>query len=174
MLLDERHLLERVAGGDARALRVVIDRYGPAVFAMTARLLGSDDDADDVVQEVFIGLPDALSGYEHRDRFDAWLARLAARVALTRLRRSRRRARILNAFSGTAHASAPADLAERIDLEQAIRGLPDELRVVFVLKVIVGHTHEEIAQQLGIRRGTSEVRLFRAIRRLRATLGGRS
>jgi len=168
---DERHLLDRVAAGDERALREVIDRYGGTVFGTAARLLGSEDDADDVVQDVFIGLPAALGRYDHQDRFDAWLRRLAARLALIRLRRARRRARILDVFSGSPRTSAPADVAERIDLEQAIRELPEELRIVFVLKVVVGHTHGEIGQLLGIRRGTSEVRLFRAIRRLRTALG---
>jgi RNA polymerase sigma-70 factor (ECF subfamily) len=53
----------------------------------------------------------------------------------------------------------------------ALGRLSEEQRIVFLLKVVEGYTHEEIARQLGIRRGTSEVRLFRAIRQLRELLG---
>ena len=167
---DERRVVARAAAGDGDALRVLIQRYGAAVFLTAARLLDNDDDADDVVQEVFIGLPESLGKYEHQDRFEAWLQRLTARVALMHLRRDSRRRRLLDRSVEAATALAPVDVASRLDLEEAIRTLPDDLRVVFVLKVVVGHTHDEIALRLGIRRGTSEVRLFRAIRRLRIQL----
>jgi RNA polymerase sigma-70 factor (ECF subfamily) len=55
-------------------------------------------------------------------------------------------------------------------LERALATLPDALRSVFVLKEVEGYSHSEIADLLGIRRGTSEVRLLRAIRRLRQEL----
>jgi RNA polymerase sigma-70 factor (ECF subfamily) len=63
---------------------------------------------------------------------------------------------------------------ERIALEQAIATLPLSLRQVFVLFEIERYTHAEIAALLEIRRGTSEVRLYRAIRRLRTCLGDSS
>ena len=59
----------------------------------------------------------------------------------------------------------------RLILNEAIAALPDELRAVFVLREIEGYSHAEIGEILGIRRGTSEVRLFRAIRMLRRALG---
>jgi RNA polymerase sigma-70 factor, ECF subfamily len=60
--------------------------------------------------------------------------------------------------------------AGRLILDEALAALPDDLRVVFVLREIEGYSHAEIAEMLGIRRGTSEVRLFRAIRHLRRLL----
>ena len=59
---------------------------------------------------------------------------------------------------------------DRTALEGALRAIPDKLRVVFVLREIEGYTHAEIAELLGIRRGTSEVRLHRAMRALRRQL----
>jgi RNA polymerase sigma-70 factor (ECF subfamily) len=61
----------------------------------------------------------------------------------------------------------PDSVLERIDLESAIASLPEPLRIVFVLARVEQLSHNEIAGLLGIRRGTSEVRLHRAIRRLR-------
>lgn len=167
----DRELLARVAGGESSALRLVVEHHSGMVFAVAARILGSDDEAEDVVQDVFIGLPEALARYVDRGSFEAWLKRLAARVALMRLRRTRRRHVLLEAFHHTAAPNARThDSAQRLDLEHAIATLPDSLRVVFVLKEIVGYSHAEIAGLLGIQRGTSEVRLFRAIRTLRARL----
>ena len=61
-------------------------------------------------------------------------------------------------------------IADRLSLERAINALPSLLRTVFVLREIEHYSHEEIAEILGIRRGTSEVRLYRAIRILRTLL----
>jgi len=61
---------------------------------------------------------------------------------------------------------------ERADLERAIRELPETLRAVFVLKEVEGLSHAEVAGVLGIRIGTSEVRLHRAMKKLREYLEG--
>jgi RNA polymerase sigma-70 factor, ECF subfamily len=61
---------------------------------------------------------------------------------------------------------------DRLALADAVGSLPRDLRAVFVLKEIEGYSHDEIASLLGITPGNSEVRLFRARRRLRAQLGG--
>ncbi len=64
-------------------------------------------------------------------------------------------------------------LLDRMAIATALAALPDDLRVVFMLSDIEGFSHAEIGKLLGIRRGTSEVRLHRARRRLRALLGER-
>jgi RNA polymerase sigma-70 factor (ECF subfamily) len=76
-------------------------------------------------------------------------------------------------FDSAAEPTTPpadAGLAQRSELEGALRKLPHSLRVVFVLKEIDGQSHAEIAETLGIRVGASEVRLHRAMRRLRRYL----
>ena len=62
-------------------------------------------------------------------------------------------------------------ILDRIAIATALRALPGNLRVVFMLRDIEGYTHAEIAELLGIRSGTAEVRLHRARRKLRALLG---
>jgi RNA polymerase sigma-70 factor, ECF subfamily len=168
--VNERDLLARVARGDADALDSAVLRYGQMVHETAARLLGSADDADDIVQEVFIGLPEAMHAYEERGRFEPWLRRLAARVALMHMRRRQRRASLLERFGSGSADVPPSDPDDRLDIDNAVSSLPESLRVVFVLKVTAGMSHGEIAQLLNIRRGTSEVRFHRAVRRLREIL----
>lgn len=146
-------------------------RYATPLLRLAYGLLGSADDAEDVVQDVFVGLPLALARYEERGAFAGWLKQLTTRTALMHLRRraTQRTDRLdPDAFDG--HHARADHVLERIDLENAIASLPEPLRVVFVLSRIEQLTHDEIADVLGIRRGTSEVRLHRAIRRLRHLL----
>jgi RNA polymerase sigma-70 factor (ECF subfamily) len=129
-----------------------------------------------VVHDVFLGLPDALRRYDERGSLDAWLRRVTARVALTRLRSARRRRETgvedADRAAHAAGANASADAGTATDIAQAIEALPDGLRAVFVLRAVEGYGHAEIARLLDISPGASEVRFHRAVRRMRALLGG--
>lgn len=155
---------------DVAALTAIHARYAPELLAVAARLVGSRDEAADVVQDLFVGLPEALARYTEQQQFGAWLRRVAVRLALSRLRtRARRREAALDVLP--AHvAVAPVPTLDRVALAAAILALPEPQRVVFVLREVEGYTHAEIAVLLGISRAASEVRLFRAVRRLRALL----
>jgi len=168
---DERELVQRVQGGSTEALATLYARYGDRLMSLAYRITGSVADAEDVLHDVFLGLPRALAHYEERGQLLAWLRRLTARVALTRLRRGARGREIA---LDTQTAGGEDSIDDRITVEVAIQMLPDSLRVVVVLKVIEGHSHAEIASMLGITAGASEVRLVRAIKQLRGLLGRRS
>lgn len=164
-------LVERLRRQDDAALDVLYARYATSLLRLAYRLSGALDDAEDVVQEVFIGLPLALRHYEERGLFSAWLTTVTVRTALMHRRRDVRRRRSVAAQSSEAAAAVCQEpIIERITLEMAIAKLPDALRDVFVLYHIEHFSHVEISQLLGIRRGTAEVRLYRAIRQLRALL----
>lgn len=154
-------LAARARDGDADALGELFARHAGAVFATAYRLTTSHADADDIVQDVFVGLPEALRAYEPRGYFGAWIRRVGVRVALMKLRSSRRR------------REDAIDAAERLPLEQpspvdriaaqdAVLALPPALRAVFLLREVEGYSHAEIAQLLGISVGASMTRLSRA------------
>jgi len=146
-------------------------RYASPLLRLAFNVLGSQDDAEDVVQDVFVGLPLALGRYEERGAFGRWLKQLTTRTALMHLRRrANRRTDSLDADTSNDHPARADSVLERIDLERAIASLPEPLRIVFVLSRVDQLSHDQIAGVLGIRRGTSEVRLHRAIRRLRKLL----
>jgi RNA polymerase sigma-70 factor (ECF subfamily) len=134
-------------------------------------LTGSAADAEDVLHDVFLGLPEALRRYDERGRLAAWLGQLTARVALTRMRRLARSREVPLGETREGLRSSAGSLDDRIGLAAALHALPDALRLVFVLKVIEGHSHAEIASMLGITPGASEVRLVRAVKKLRILLG---
>lgn len=154
--------------GHTHALGELYRLYGQALFRVAYRLTGSREDAEDVLHDVFVGLPEALERYEERGRLDAWLRRLTARRALMKLRGGRRLVALEPAHD-EGHMPAEGDH----DLQAAVNALPVPLRSVVVLKEIEGYSHAETAEMLGISVVTSRVRLMRAMSRLRRTLGGK-
>ena len=169
--LDRKALgptLDRVAAGDLEALAVIYDAYAERVYRLAYRLTRSVQDAQDLVQDLFLGLPEALEPYRGSGRFESWLRTTAVRLALHRqLHRQRRREVALDP-DWLVHKPPP--LGMRIDLETALAALPETLRVVVVLKEIEGFSHDEIGELLGITAAASATRLMRARERLRRAL----
>ena len=166
----DAELAALAAAGDADALAALFHRHGQRAFGAAYRLAGSPAEAQEVVQDLFVGLPEALRGWRGEGSLEAWIARIAVRLALMRLRAARRRESDVPADVLDARAPSAARVLDRIALDQAIAALPDDLRTVFVLREVEGYSHLEIAALLGIRRNTSEVRLFRARQALRELL----
>lgn len=162
-------LVTRIRAGQADAIAELYERVGGELGALAQRLTGSRQDAEDVVHDVFLGLPEALKHYDERGQFDAWLRRVTARVALTRVR-SRNRLRERGLEAELPHAPTALSLDDTVALATAIDALPDNLRMIIVLKMIEGYSHEEIAALLGITSRASEQRLHRAVKALRTQL----
>jgi RNA polymerase sigma-70 factor (ECF subfamily) len=170
--LAERDVVDRLKAGHADALAQVYDLYAPTVYRIGYHLLGDSEEADDLVQDVFVGLSRAVRTFEGRGTFEGWLKRVATRTALMKLRQQQNRRRLLwRERARLTRSEQEAPVAERLDLEHALRQLDPILRAVFVLKDMEDHTHEEIAELLGISVGAARVRLHRARRKLRQYLG---
>ena len=152
--------------GTVLELEALYRQYADVVYTLAYRITGSREDAEDVLQDLFVGLPRALTGYREQGRFEGWLKRIAARLALMRLRSSRTRSEVslIDAGDPPGRESHPL---HAIELERAIQSLPESLRVVFVLREVEGFTHAEIGQLLGISEANSATRLNRAWMALR-------
>jgi len=161
-------LIAEARAGSPDALSALYLEHGAALFRLAYRLVGAREDAEDVVHDVFVGLPDALRRYEERGSFAAWLKRVTARVALMRLRSGKRRREV--ALDKAVGQVQPPATSGGDGLAAAVDTLPDHLRAVLVLKEIEGYSHSEVGELLGISVGASRVRLNRAMRRLRRTL----
>jgi RNA polymerase sigma-70 factor (ECF subfamily) len=164
-----RTLIARARMGDTAALEALYLEHGPAMLGVARRLSGSMADAEDVLHDVFLGLPEALQRYHETGRLGSWLRQVTARAALMRLRRVARRRETAMEHAAELAGTQPGPLTGTT-LDAAISRLPADLRVVFVLKEVEGYAHADIADLVGISVGASKVRLFRAIRRLRLLL----
>jgi RNA polymerase sigma-70 factor, ECF subfamily len=163
-------LLQRAAAGQPDALADLYARYASVVHRAAYRLTASRADADDVLQDVFVGLPEALRHFGGRGSLEGWIRRVAVRAALMRMRGASRRREVPLEGTDAPAAGDPSAGIDRAVLERALSALPDALRVVFVLKEVEGYSHAEIGRLLGIREGASEVRLHRARKSLRTLL----
>jgi RNA polymerase sigma-70 factor (ECF subfamily) len=166
-------LFARARAGSMEAIGELYLLFGQPLFALAYSLTGSREDAEDVVHDVFLGLPEALRHYEERGAGQSWLRRVTARVALTRLRSHR------NDPVGLEHAervSDPVPNASSMEtaLPRAIDSLPRHLRQVFLLREVEGYSHAEVAAFLEISVASSQVRLHRAIKLLRLRLDPKS
>ena len=147
-------------------LEQIYHDHADAVFSLAYRITRSREDAEDVLQDLFVGLPRALERYHEQGRLESWLKRIAARLALIRLRTRRRRAEVELTPADEPSLVGPHPL-DAIELERAIGSLREQYRVVFVLREIEGFTHQEIGELLGISAANSAQRLARAWTQLR-------
>lgn len=164
-------LVRATQSGDAAALGALYDAYADVLYQTAYRLLRSSDDAEDVVHDCFVGLPEALRHYEERGQLEAWLRRIVVRLVLMRRRgNARRRETSLEETPVILSSTRTDAAAEMTDVNRAVNALPASLRDVFLLKQVEGYAHEEIAQLLGITAGASRARLTRALDSLRRVL----
>ncbi len=164
----DRELVRRVTEcGDEQAFRELYRRHSPRVYALILRILGSEEDADDVVQETWLRAMRSAPRFRWEASFSSWLSAIALNCA----RGVRRRERRWPTTEVPANAPARSRWAAtdaRIDLERALERVPPGYRAVLTLYELEGRPHEEIAERLGIAIGTSKSQLHHARRFLRA------
>jgi len=170
-------LAEALREGDESAVRTLYDRFGGLVYTVAHRVVGDAQRAEDVTQHVFLQAWRNAESFEPGRDFAPWLATIARRAGIDALRREQRRPADAIDFADEADSalvSLPPS-AEQVEtvwsVRAAIDGLVDEEREIVRLQHLLGHTHSEIAQELGISIGTVKSRSHRAHRRLAARLG---
>jgi RNA polymerase sigma-70 factor (ECF subfamily) len=153
-------------------LEALYDAFGGPLYRYLVALLGSTEEAEDALQEVFLGL---LRRPRQRPIEDlrAYLFRAARNQAMGVLRRRRRREETAPEASWIdSERLAYADRELAVDVDRALRQLPPAQREVLLLKLGEGLTFREIAALLGVRQNTAASRYRLAIARLRTLLGG--
>lgn len=169
-------LLERIAAGDDAAVGETLDRYGGLV-ANLARRYCPPSDVDDAVQDVFISVwRDAARFDPARAKETTFVAMIARRRLIDRLRRGARRAdtqALETAAEPTAPAERdPAELRDELERVRAVVGNldPDHQRLL-ELTVCEGYSHSQAAEQLSLPLGTVKSRVRRGLARIRQDLG---
>jgi RNA polymerase sigma-70 factor (ECF subfamily) len=171
--VDDRQLVERSLAGDRSAQRALYDAHVDRVFRLAFRMVGEEAFARDLTQDTFVRAFERLDGFRGDAAFSTWLHSVATSVVLNGLRkrkkiRSRERDMKAARHVGVTPRRAEPDLKRR--LHEAVGGLPEAYRTVFVMHDLEGYTHREIAAALDVKTGTSKARLSRARARLRIEL----
>jgi RNA polymerase sigma-70 factor (ECF subfamily) len=159
------------ASGDAHAFERLYRTHVGRVYALVRRML-SDDDADEVTQDIFVRAWQKLGTYRGEAAFSTWLHRVGVNVILARRQTlGTQRSRFLEGDEVLDAVPARRPGPETaLDFEAALAQLPSGAREVFVLHDVEGYRHEEIAEMLGLAVGTSKSQLHRARMTLRRHL----
>ncbi len=158
-------VIARAQAGDGAAFESIYREHSPKVYALCLRLCGgSQEDATELMQDVFIRAWRGLKSFRGESAFSSWLHRLAVNSMLERARSEKRRtARVLFMEDPAQDVATIADEpGAQMDIESAIAALPEGARIAFVLHEIEGYHHSEIAEQLGVAEGTVKAQLHRA------------
>lgn len=160
--------------GDQSAFESLVRSVQRPVFGLCLRLLGTEAEAAEIVQEVFLRAYQHLGRYDEARPFDLWVLAIARNLCLDVLRRrSRMRTEdveeMKDALPSNEQSQEDGAIAkeERLSLEAAMKTLPPEDREVLALYYVQKRTTKEIAQALSVAPGTIMARLFRAREKLR-------
>ena len=172
-------LAQRCQHGDAAAFEEVYRAHAGRLYNLALRMSGSTQEAEDLLQEVFLHAHRKLGSFRGDSSLGTWLYRLAVNHCLDFLRgRQSRMTRVTDsldeegAVEPAAVAPAVPTAVSRLDLERAIARLPRGCRAAFVLHDVEGFEHNEVAKLLGVSEGTSKSQVHKARMKLRAMLNG--
>jgi RNA polymerase sigma-70 factor (ECF subfamily) len=174
-------LADRCRQGDPQAFEDLYRQHAGRLYSLTFRMAGSAQEAEDLLQDVFLHVHRKLGSFRGESSLGTWLYRIAMNHCLDYLRgRQARAGRATESLEDdrvaepVAPAPAVPSAVTRLDLERAISRLPEGCRAAFLLHDVEGFEHHEVADILGVSIGTSKSQVHRARTKLRQMLGGRS
>jgi RNA polymerase sigma-70 factor (ECF subfamily) len=173
--LDDAALVQRAKAGDEDAFAGLVERHQSRVYHHALRLMGSVEDAEEVLQDTFLQVFRNLDRFEERSRFSTWIYRIATNEALMRLRKARRKREVFleDTPGGGQFGEEIRDFARsalddvqdaeiREALSRTLAELPEEYRVVFTMRDIDGLSNAEVAEVLEISVPAVKSRLHRS------------
>ena len=161
------NVLRLARRGDERAFALIVRQYQTPLYNYIARILGGDRAlAEDVCQEVFLRVYQALPGFDNRCQFTTWLFQVAKHRVVDELRARERRGRPTIELSSAPqlHLSvAPVEPIESMEaVWEAIAALSLDLKMALLLRDVAGLSYTEIADSLEITLATVKWRIYKA------------
>jgi RNA polymerase sigma-70 factor (ECF subfamily) len=167
---DEALVTAFVKTSDQAPLEVLLARHESQIFGLAYRILGNRADALDATQDVFLTVFRRASSFRHQSAFSTWLYRLTTN-ACHDIGRRKSRTPVPMETLPTQLTGTEREADNRLIVEQALRGLPEDQRVPIVMRDLYGMSYEEIAAATGAPAGTVKSRIARGRIRLIELLG---
>lgn len=162
---------------NSEVFRGVYDLLAPKLYVLCLRYMKNEDEAKDVLQEIFMLIYENIKSYKNEGSFEGWAKRIAVRHCIYHLKKNRISIAINdNDLPFTEQKDFDADLQKtdiKNQLKNALMQLPDGYRMIINLNVLEGYSHVEIAAMLNINEGTSRSQLNRAKAALRKLISAR-
>jgi RNA polymerase sigma-70 factor, ECF subfamily len=182
---QDRALIEKAKLGDRAAFRQLVERHQRRAFAIAVALVRDENDAREVVQEAFLRVYRGLDAFHGGSSFFTWLYRIVTNLSIDLMRKPARREAELDEgrkledevdlpLMARIDGADPADVVRRSEIAERIQtaldALPPYHRGVILMREIEGMSYEEMAQAMGVSKGTIMSRLFHARQKLQRAL----
>ena len=184
---EDRALVERVQAGDREAFRSLVQRHQRRAFAIAMALVRDENDANELVQDAFLRVYKNLGSFQGQSSFFTWLYRIITNLSIDLIRKPGRQLAELNdgrhdadevneefPFLSRIDGADPSDVVRRQEiaarLKTALEALPEYHRGVILMREVEGLSYEEMAQAMGVSKGTIMSRLFHARQKLQRAL----
>jgi RNA polymerase sigma-70 factor (ECF subfamily) len=182
---EDRELIVRAQKGDGKAFRKLVERHQRRAYAIALGLVRDPNDAHEIVQEAFLRVFRGLQAFQGSSSFFTWLYRIVTNLAIDLIRKpGRKDAELVDGQSIDDSPDLP--LISRIDgadpinvmrrreiaarIRAALDALPEIHRGVILMREVEGMSYEEMAQAMGVSKGTIMSRLFHARQKLQRAL----
>ncbi len=174
--ITDSELVTGIKKGDEAAFQEMMTRYTQKVFNLAIRLTRCQEDAEEVLQDVFVAVYKKIDSFEGKSAFSSWLYRVTANTAFMKLRKRKQNEAV--SFdelspsvreswvgknpedSNTNYMSIRHELRDTI--QRAVAKLPEEYRNIFILRDVDGLSNEEVAETLALTVPAVKSRLHRA------------
>jgi RNA polymerase sigma-70 factor (ECF subfamily) len=175
----DRELIVRAQRGDGGAFRELVERHRRRAFAIAIGLVRDEQDALEIVQEAFLRVYRGLSAFNGAASFFTWLYRIVKNLSIDLMRRPAwQRELALDesdaGFDAAMDEADPGDVLRRRELADrigaALDALPPYHRGVIMMRELEGMSYEEMAEAMGVSKGTIMSRLFHARKKLQRAL----
>jgi RNA polymerase sigma-70 factor, ECF subfamily len=183
---EDRELISLARKGDQSAFRRLVERHQRRAFAIAMGLVRDENDARELVQEAFLRVYRGLDAFQGGSSFFTWLYRIVTNLAIDLMRKPGRRDAELLDNQGSSEEESDFPLVSRIDgsdpvdvmrrreiagrIQAALDALPPYHRGVILMREVEGMSYEEMAQAMGVSKGTIMSRLFHARQKLQRAL----
>jgi RNA polymerase sigma-70 factor, ECF subfamily len=176
--------LDKLRAGDRAEFARLVEAFTNPIYRLAINMLGSEQDAEDILQETFIKVFKSVKNFEERSSLSTWVYRIAVNEALMLLRKSRVQTTSLDEADDDDAIEEPQEITDwccqpeqtfmsaevQAQLEKAIRLLPEKLRLVFILRDMDDLSIKDTAIALNISEMAVKTRLLRARLKLRELL----
>jgi RNA polymerase sigma factor (sigma-70 family) len=179
--IDDRELARRVGAGDRASFELLMRRHNRALYRLARSALRDDAEAEDTLQEVYLSAYRSIGQFRGESALSTWLSRMVLNECLARLRKRARRQNVIPIVTSEEIDTAASDDGDfpdkaavraqmRAIVERKLDELPEDFRMVFVLRAVEELSVEETAASLDIPEATVRSRHFRARSLLRESL----
>jgi RNA polymerase sigma-70 factor (ECF subfamily) len=172
----DAELVKGVLKREESCFEELLERYGSKVLNLAMRITRSQEDAEEILQDVFITVFTKLGSFEHKAQFSSWLYRVTMNSSFMKIRaRNRRRTVSIDEIEPTTRQNWVGNRTEMFDvdlmssrhelreaIQSAVEKLPDEYRAIFVLRDIDGLSNEAVSQVLQLSVPAVKSRLHRS------------